>query len=338
MKDLDGLDDYLPLAHLHHGNDDKEAASSAETFVSDSTGHDCQMVVSVNLGAIRVSQDGRNTVLRRGQISDETDEEEEFSCTIPNNNSSSNSGSGSDSLVFGQVEEQPSPVEGIAAQEQEPRLEDLAATLAALVQQNKPPTKEQPQTQQDVQAIEVHESTLDALVALAATVSELVHQQEQLERQPVVDAVTVQGTDEISAEARFGNNDEPNNNIKVCGSPQSWLKRLLRLGTIMILVALVYFLVRLLNKLRNRPVAVPISVIFNLLAKYIPNLPDLPLRKLAEYRAIEWLTQDNGKIFTKSDNGTFFTKKVESLVQRYAMAVFYHETGFSIIDSASNWL
>jgi hypothetical protein len=57
-----------------------------------------------------------------------------------------------------------------------------------------PPTEQQQQQplRHDVQAIEVHESRLEAL---AATLSELVDRQEALERQqPLVEAVMVQGT------------------------------------------------------------------------------------------------------------------------------------------------
>jgi hypothetical protein len=79
------------------------------------------------------------------------------------------------------------------------------------------------------------------------------------------------------------------------------------------------------------------SVIVNLLVKSIPNLRDMSSQSgSAEYCAMEWLNMDfldNGRLFTNSDNGTY----IESLVQRFLMAVIYFE---SIVDTdlTQTWL
>jgi hypothetical protein len=354
MKDP-GIDDRLPRAEMNHdtGDDNEDALSNAHTLYSDSTGHDSRMVfvdespiptASVHPGAIRIDRvSGIEVRLHRGRVNGAT-EEEDASCTARNNGSSGGNSNVDGRSLSLQQEQEPSPVEGLAVQE--PRLEDLANAMVAPVQDEAPHTdqpEQQPELpQQEVLAIEVHESPLEAAVT---PVWELVHRQDQLEQQPVIDAVMVQGTDENIGEGGLGNNYEPNNN-KACEFPQWWMKWVLVVGAMMMLGVIVYSIMRWQDKLRNRnrPTAVPMSVltvpmsvIFNLLVEYIPDLPDLPPRDSAEYRALEWLSQDNGKTFTRDNDGEFSIKDIASLVQRYAMAVFYYETGFST-NSTRDWL
>jgi hypothetical protein len=291
-------------------------------------------------GAIRMGgSDGRSVRLHKGQVNEESEEEEDLSIMVPNN-----SGSNSSDVVLVrsdlQPEEQLSHVQGIAVQE--PRLEDLAATVAALVQQKPPPTEQQQlvEVQHDVEAIEVHESRLEAL---AATVSELVHRQEQLEQQqPVlIEAVMVQSTDE-NTRGGLGNNEERNNSNRVCGLPQRWIKWLLLSNAMMILGLLLLFF--LVDSPTASPGAfifptggVPVSVILNLLVEYIPDINETSSRPdSAEYRAVEWLARDNGNFFTKYDNETRLVREIGSLVQRYAMAAFYYENGFD--TNSTDWL
>jgi hypothetical protein len=326
---------------MNHDTDDdtEDAASVAETFFSDSTGHDSRMpdyestrrIISVHPGAIRVDgESGTEVHLHRGPVNVET-EEEDVSCIVPNNNGSSDVVVSSAS----QPEEQPSPVEGITVQE--PRLEDLTLTRAAPVE----------------------ESPSDASVA---PVWELVNRLDH----PVVEAVILRGPAENTGEGGLEINEELNHTM-VCGLPSLWIKWLALLSTMTIIVVVLVFSLGpkphtpdptstpSTPNPSSTPFAVPastpstpeptstpstqdpISIIFNLLVEYIPDLPDRPLRKSAEYRAMEWLTQDNGTIFIKDENGTFFTEDIESLVQRYVMVVFYYETVFST-NSASKWL
>jgi hypothetical protein len=54
---------------------------------------------------------------------------------------------------------------------------------------------------------------------------------------------------------------------------------------------------------------------------FIPNLTDTSYGPdSAEYRAMQWLSQDNGISSPQNDTGAFFTEDIESLVQRYDMA------------------
>jgi hypothetical protein len=347
-----GTDGQLTLANVGHdyigGDDNEDAGSAAHTLSFASSGHDSRLrfddesissssitTASSELpGAIRVDDSGTEVRLHKGHVNGET-EEEDVSSIVPNNNGSSD------------VVVQPSPVEGIAVPE--PRLGDsaLALTVAAPI---------------------IQESPSDASVA---TVWELVNRREQL----VIDAVRVHGPDEnTGGGGRLENIEEMNHTI-MCGLSSLWIKWLVLLGT-MIMIIIPWALMFLLgpkplspDSISNQtiptsppstpdptptpiavptstpstpggtstPITVPMSVIFNALVEYIPDLLDLPHRNSSEYRAMEWLSQDNGTIFIKDDNGTLFTKDMERFVQRYAMAVFYYETGFST-NSTSDWL
>lgn len=241
----------------HDGDDDDGDAGSfgATTFVSASIGHDSRVAldddstlttVSVHPGAIRVGPGGRRSLIHKEQGNEESEsEEEDMSCTVPNR---TDDGSRSDVDVPSLLP--PSQVHGIVVQE--PRWEDLVATVAALGQNQAPPIEqEQLQQAQDVQAIEVHESRLDALAAIVSalvhrqeqleSVSELLHRQEQLEQQPLIEAVMVQSSDENTRGGGDWENSKKHNN-KMCGLPHWWIKWLLLFGTAMILVVvLVYF-------------------------------------------------------------------------------------------------
>jgi hypothetical protein len=175
---------------------------SAHTSIVDSTDYDSIMTVSALPGAIRVDQEGYGTLLCRGQMIDGTEDEDVSRIDAPQ-------GQGR-----------------MARAPEEPLLEDLAAsaTVAALVPQSEPPTEQRQrqlqelQQQNDVHAIEVDESRLEASVV---PVWELVYrQQEQLEHQlPMIEAETVQGTTN-----------------KWCGLPEWWSKWLLLLLSTMMMI------------------------------------------------------------------------------------------------------
>jgi hypothetical protein len=81
-----------------------------------------------------------------------------------------------------------------------------------------------------------------------------------------------------------------------------------------------------------------ITHIVDLLVDFIPDLRDTSsLPDSAEYRAVEFLSLDNGHLFTKFENGTFLTEDIETLLQRYAMVVFYYEKGYDT-QSTIDWL
>jgi hypothetical protein len=138
---------------------------------------------------------------------------------------------------------------------------------------------------------------------------------------------------------------------KVCGLVSYWYLKVLLLGIMLLIIvvpSVYYFGVR--SNDVTTPATVPsvaptatattvaMSVIFDLLIDYIPDLADMSSRDdSAEYRAMKWLALDNGDIMTKYDNETFFIENIESLVQRFVMAVIYFD---SIADTTnlSNWL
>jgi hypothetical protein len=294
--------------------------------------------------------------LHQGQVHEET-ADEDVSSNVPNNGSRRGSSSHVVAPSFLQPEKkQRFRVQEIAVQEQ-PQLEDVAATVVALDQET-PPFKQQERLLYNTHEIEARWE------ALAATMPEHVHRREHREQEPDMAAVIVHGTDENTG-GGLGNNEEHNNNNnnnnnKVFGLPQSWIKWLRLLGAmVIILVVLVYFLVReppepdhtsrpttpdptwTLTTPDPTPTTTvdPRSVIINLLVEDFPDLKDTSSRPdSAEFQAMEWLTADllsDGNILAKSDIGTITPDDVESLVQRFVMAVVCFG---NIFVSTSNWL
>jgi hypothetical protein len=87
---------------------------------------------------------------------------------------------------------------------------------------------------------------------------------------------------------------------------------------------------------------VPLSLIVDLLVDYIPDLKETSSRPdSVEYCTIEFLSLDNGQLFTTYKNGTFFLiESITTLLQRYVMAEFYFEQeGFGTNSTiTTDWL